>query len=67
MRTKDVAPQGRRSGHLGLTEPQALDRPRWAGVRPPCVGDERGGGVQWIDVYVETLDGGRAGVHLQAF
>lgn len=64
---KDFAPEGERFEHLGLPEPQTLKGVRWAGVCPPCVNDDRRKKVQWIDIYVQTLDASRARVYLQAF
>jgi len=64
---KGDSAEGERFGHLGLPEPQTLKGARWAGVCPPCVNDDRRRQVQWIDVYVETLEADRARVYLQAF
>jgi hypothetical protein len=64
---KDFAPEGERFGHLGLPEPQTLQGVRWAGVCPPCVNDDRRNRVQWIEIYVQKLQSGRARVYLQAF
>ncbi|MER6556342.1 hypothetical protein ABT300_01020 [Streptomyces sp. NPDC001027] len=64
---KGDSAEGERFGHLGLPEPQTLKGARWAGVCPPCVNDHRRKKVQWIDVYVDTLEGDRARVYLQAF
>ncbi|MER7199768.1 hypothetical protein [Streptomyces sp. CB01635] len=66
-KTKDFAPEGERFGHLGLTEPQTLKGARWTGVCPPCVKDDRRKKVQWIDLYVQTLNAEQARVYLQAF
>ncbi|MEU8761724.1 hypothetical protein [Streptomyces sp. NPDC048659] len=63
----DVPPSRELFGHLGLPEPQTLKGARWAGVCPPCVRDSRRGSVQWIDVYVYDLAGGKARVYLHAF
>ncbi|MGW8763327.1 hypothetical protein ACWGN5_12600 [Streptomyces sp. NPDC055815] len=69
LRTKAVAlpPDQELFGHLGLPEPQTLKGARWAGVCPPCVKDHRRGSVQWIDVYVYDVTGGKARVYLHAF
>ncbi|MEV8462625.1 MULTISPECIES: hypothetical protein [Streptomyces] len=66
-RKKDFAPEGERFGHLGLPEPQTLAGTRWAGVCPPCVDDTRRTRVQWIEIYVQSLQPDRARVYLQAF
>ncbi|MFK4067505.1 hypothetical protein [Streptomyces sp. NPDC029674] len=66
-RKNDAAPEAELFGYLGLAEPQTLSGTRWAGVCPPCVGDDRRGRVQWIEVYVQSLGGGRARVYLEAF
>ncbi|MEU4045368.1 hypothetical protein ACK389_33490 [Streptomyces antibioticus] len=66
-RKVDFAPQGERFGHLGLPEPESVEGARWAGVCPPCVGDERRSKMQWIEVYVQTLEADRVRVYLQAF
>ncbi|MFF8483998.1 hypothetical protein ACGFZG_01615 [Streptomyces antibioticus] len=66
-RKADFAPQGERFGHLGLPEPETVEGARWVGVCPPCVGDKRRSKMQWIEVYVQTLDADRARVYLQAF
>ncbi|APE26526.1 MULTISPECIES: hypothetical protein [Streptomyces] len=69
IRTKavDLPPDEELFGHLGLPEPQTLKGARWAGVCPPCVKDHRRSSVQWIDVYVYDLAGGKARVYLHAF
>lgn len=69
IRTKavDVPPNRELFGHLGLPEPQTLKGARWAGVCPPCVKDYRRRSVQWIDVYVYDMAGGKARVYLHAF
>ncbi|MGQ4718794.1 hypothetical protein ACUN22_34555 [Streptomyces anulatus] len=54
-------------GHLGLAEPQSKKGVRWAGVCPPCVGDNRRTEVQWIEIHVLELDAGTTRVFLQAF
>lgn len=54
-------------GHLGLAEPGGEKGVRWAGVCPPCVGDERRSEVQWIEIHVLALDAARTRVYLQAF
>lgn len=66
-RKKDFAPEGERFGHLGLPEPQTLTGARWAGVCPPCADDTRRARVQWIEIYVQSLEPDRARVYLQAF
>lgn len=63
----DLPPDQELFGHLGLPEPQTLKGARWAGVCPPCVKDQRRRNVQWIDVYVYDMAGGRARVYLHAF
>lgn len=69
IRTKavDLPPDEELFRHLGLPEPQTLKGARWAGVCPPCVKDHRRSSVQWIDVYVYDLAGGKARVYLHAF
>ncbi|MER6453613.1 MULTISPECIES: hypothetical protein [unclassified Streptomyces] len=52
--------------HLGLTPPDRLRKVRRAGVCPPCVERDRGR-VQWIEIYVHALGGGRARVYLLAY
>ncbi|MDF6022420.1 hypothetical protein [Streptomyces sp. JH34] len=54
-------------GHLGLTEPGSEKGVRWAGVCPPCVGDNRRSKVQWIEIHVVVLGADRTRVYLQAF
>ncbi|KOG32864.1 MULTISPECIES: hypothetical protein [Streptomyces] len=66
-RAVDLPPDQELFGHLGLPEPQTLKGARWAGVCPPCVKDHRRGNVQWIDVYVYDMAGGKARVYLHAF
>ncbi|MEV0448342.1 hypothetical protein [Streptomyces sp. NPDC050600] len=63
----DLPPDRELFGHVGLPEPQTLKGARWAGVCPPCVGDERRRSVAWIDVYVYDMAGGRSRVYLHAF
>ncbi|MGW1513095.1 hypothetical protein [Streptomyces sp. NPDC002394] len=63
----DLLPKRELFGHLGLPEPQTLKGTRWAGVCPPCVKDYRRRSVQWIDVYVYDVAGGKARVYLHAF
>lgn len=69
IRTKavDLPPDQELFGHVGLPEPQKLKGARWAGVCPPCVKDYRRRGVQWIDVYVYDMTGGKARVYLHSF
>jgi len=66
-RKVNFAPDGKRFSHLGLSEPQTLKGVRWAGVCPPCVKDDRRKKMQWIEIYVETLQADRTRVYLQAF
>ncbi len=63
----DFAPDGELFQHLGLAEPQTLKGARSAGACPPCVKDDRRKKVQWIDIYVQALEGHRARVYLKAF
>lgn len=63
----DLPPDHELFGHLGLPEPQTLKGARWAGVCPPCVGDDRRRTVAWIDIYVYDMAGGKARVYLHAF
>ncbi|MER6994683.1 hypothetical protein [Streptomyces sp. NPDC000410] len=62
-----IPPTAELFGHLGLDEPQTLEGVRWAGVCPPCVGDQRRSEVAWIEIYVHAGAQGKARVYLQAY
>ncbi|MER5988616.1 hypothetical protein [Streptomyces sp. NPDC001787] len=66
-RDHDLPPATELFGHLGLAEPQTEKSARWAGVCPPCVGDERRSEVAWIEIHVLELDAEKTRVYMQAF